>query len=118
MLYFRTVKQSQVNLTALRERAGLSVRELARQLETSHTNVINWEKAGRVTKTEFIVPLSSVLGVTVEELLGMPKSRQGPPAGGKLGQLFEATSKLPRSKQEKVVALLEAFVGQHEAKAS
>jgi len=61
------------------------------------------------------VPLAAILGVTIEELLGLPKSRQGPPAGGKLGQLFEAASKLPRSKQDKVIALLEAFVDQAKA---
>jgi transcriptional regulator with XRE-family HTH domain len=122
MLYFRTVNSnlapSRIDLASLRARSGLSVRELARQLETSHTNIINWEKSGRVTKTEFIAPLAALLGVTPEELLGLPKSRLGPPAGGKLGQLFEAAAKLPRSKQEKVIALLEAFVDQHQATAS
>jgi len=110
----------EIDLTAMRERAGLSRREFARQLGTSHTNVNSWEQAGWITKSEFIVPAAAILGVTVEELLGLPKTRKNPIPGGRLGQAFAAASELPRSKQEKVIALLDAFVAQHstEARAS
>ena len=120
MMYFCTTMTDTlpIDLTAMRERAGLTVREFARELGTYHTNVLNWEKAGRITKTEFIVPAASILGVTVEELLGLPKMRNNPIPGGKLGQAFEAAAKLPRGKQEKVIALLDAFVAQHTAEAS
>lgn len=115
MLYYVTMNPElqAVDLTAMREQVGISVRELARQLNTSHTNVINWEKAGWITKTEFIPPLANILGVTIEELLGLPKSRHNPIPGGKLGQAFEQAAKLPRSKQDKVIALLDAFVTAH-----
>jgi hypothetical protein len=33
--------------------------------------------------------------------------------GGKMRKLFKATSKLPRSRQEKIAAVIEAFVNQH-----
>ena len=120
MMYFCTTMTDTlpIDLTAMRERAGLTVREFARELGTYHTNVLNWEKAGRITKTEFIFPAASILGVTVEELLGLPKTRNNPIPGGKLGQAFEAAAKLPRGKQEKVIALLDAFVAQHTAEAS
>lgn len=120
MMYFCTTmtETHPIDLTAMRERAGLTVREFARELGTYHTNVLNWEKAGRITKTEFVVPAASALGVTVEELLGLPKTRNNPVPGGKLGQAFEAAAKLPRGKQEKVIALLDAFVAQHTAEAS
>lgn len=114
MLYFSSMpKDVTINLTAMMQEAGLSRREFARQLETSHTNVNAWEKAGWITKSEFIVPAANILGVTVEELLGLPKSRKNPIPGGKLGQAFEQATKLPRSKQEKVIALLDAFVTAH-----
>ncbi len=32
---------------------------------------------------------------------------------GRMRRLFEAASKLPRSQQEKIAAVLEAFVNQH-----
>lgn len=102
-----------IDLTQMRENAGLSRREFARQLGLSHTIVNAWERAGWVTKTEFLVPAASILGVTVDDLLGLPKKRGNPIPGGKLGLAFEQASKLPRSKQEKVIALLDAFVTAH-----
>ena len=107
-----------VDLAEMRERAGLTRREFARRLETSHTNVNAWERAGWITKAEFLAPAASILGVTVEDLLGLPKTRHNPIPGGKLGQAFAAASKLPRGKQEKVIALLEAFIAQHAAEST
>ena len=118
MVYFSTMTQTATpsgHLTALREQAGLTVRELARQLGTSHPNILSWEKNGRVAKTEFLLPMARIFGVTVEEVLGEARPRRVANPGGKLGQVFDAAAKLPRSKQEKVIALLEAFVDQHAA---
>ena len=105
--------ETQTHLEMLRERAGLTVRELARQIETSHTNVMYWERSGKVGKTEFLLPIAKSLGVTVEEVLGEPRPRKTVTAGGKMGQLFEEASKLPRGQQEKVIAVLEPFVSVH-----
>jgi transcriptional regulator with XRE-family HTH domain len=121
MVYFPTMTHTgtpSVHLTALREQAGLTVRELARQLGTSHPNILSWEKSGRVAKTEFLLPMARIFGVTVEEVLGEARPRRVANPGGKLGQVFDAAAKLPRSKQDKVIALLEAFVDQHAAASS
>jgi len=120
MLYFSSMPHEtpKVDLTAMREQAGLTRREFARRLQTSHTNVNAWEKSGWIAKTEFVAPAAEILGVTIEELIGLPKKRANPIPGGKLGQVFAQASQLPRSKQQQVSALLEAFVAQHEAKAS
>jgi len=121
MVYFPTMTDTgkhSAHLTALREHAGLTVRELARQLGTSHPNILSWEKNGRVAKTEFLLPMARILGVTVEEVLGEVRPRRVANPGGKLGQVFDAAAKLPRSKQQKVIALLEAFVDQHAAASS
>ena len=101
------------HLTLLREQAGLTVRELARQLATSHTNLMYWERSGKVGKTEFLLPMAKALGVTVEEVLGEGRPRKTITAGGKMGQLFEDAAKLPRSQQDKVIAVLEPFVNAH-----
>jgi hypothetical protein len=59
--------------------------------------------------------LAQAPGVTVAELLGAKtgpgEKRSGPT--GKRQRLFEQASELPRRQQEKVVAVLEAFVAQH-----
>ena len=104
------------HLARLRKQAGLTVRELARQLDTDHTTILYWERTGKVGKTEFLLPLSRILGVTIEEILGEARPRRVATPGGKLGQAFEAAAKLPRSKQEKIIALLDAFVDQHSLK--
>jgi len=49
----------------------------------------------------------------VEELLGETKSKRTSAPGGRMRQLFDAASKLPRSKQEKVLSVLEPFVSAH-----
>jgi hypothetical protein len=57
-------------LLYLREAAGLSVRELARQIGESNTNVSYWESSGQIPRSDVLAPLAKVLGVSVEELLG------------------------------------------------
>jgi len=51
--------------------------------------------------------------VTVEEVLGHPRYRKTITAGGRMGQLCEVASRLPRSQQDKVIAVLEPFVTLH-----
>lgn len=101
------------HLKALREAAGLSIRELARQIDQDHSNVRYWEQSGNLPRSDVLVPMAKTLGVTVEELLGEPKPRRVVTPPGKMRQLFEAASKLPRSQQEKITAILEPFVQQH-----
>lgn len=122
MVYFlnmqtaETAKSSPVNLTKFREDAGLTVRALARELGINHTTILKWEQTGKVAKTEFLVPMSNILGVTIEELLGQPKPRNSAAPGGKLGQLFRDVSGLPRRKQERIVEVVEALVAQQMVK--
>ena len=66
------------HLRRLRLQAGLTVRELARQVGTHHTNVSTWERSGKIAKTECLVSMADALGVTLEEVLGLEPSRSGP----------------------------------------
>jgi transcriptional regulator with XRE-family HTH domain len=101
------------HLKALREAAGLSMRELARQIGEDHSNVRYWERSGNLPRSDVLLPMAKILGVTVEELLGEPKPRRVVAPAGRMRHLFEAASKLPRSQQEKITAILEPFVQQH-----
>jgi len=96
-----------------RESAGISVRELARQIGECHTNVSYWERTGKIPRSDVLLPISIALGVTVEELLGEAKPKRASAPGGRMRQLFDAASKLPRSKQEKVLSVLEPFITAH-----
>ena len=100
------------NLRQLREAAGLSVRELARQIGGSPTNVSYWERSGQIPRSDVLMPIAKALGVTVHDLLGEPGPGRVAP-GGKLGQVFEQVGKLPRRQQQKIVEVVEALVAQH-----
>jgi transcriptional regulator with XRE-family HTH domain len=99
-------------LRVLREAAGLSVRELARQIGEQHTNVLYWETSGNLPRSNVLVPMAKILGVTVEELLGQAKPSRVTGPGGRARQLFEAVSRLPRRQQQKIVEVVEALVAQ------
>lgn len=106
-----TAKKS--HLRTLREKAGLSLRELSRIVDEQPTNVSFWERTGKLPRADLLVPIAKALGVTVEELLGEVKPLRGHAPAGKMRQLFDAASQLPRSQQQKIAAVLEPFILQH-----
>ena len=108
-----TAKNQASHLRTLRERAGLSVRELARQIDESHTNVSYWERSGQIPRSDKLASIAKALGVTVEDLLGEPRPRRAAAPSGRAGRVFEAVSRLPRRKQEKIVEVVEALVAQN-----
>ncbi|MEI9998548.1 MAG: helix-turn-helix transcriptional regulator [Verrucomicrobiota bacterium] len=105
-------------LKALREAAGLSQRELARQIGQVQSNIRYWETTGKIPRSDVLAPMAKVLGVTVEELLGQPKPSRVISPGGRARQLFEAVSRMPRRQQDKVLDILEPFVRQQVGKAA
>lgn len=111
-----TAKKS--NLRTLREKAGLSLRELSRIIEEQPTNVSYWERTGKAPRADLLLPMARALGVTVEELLGEPKPIRGAAPAGKMRQLFDAASRLPRSQQQKVADILSPFIKEHLASVS
>ena len=99
---------------AAREAAGLTQQQVADELGITQPSYALWERHAVALKPEQIAKLARIVGVRVEDLLNPAptQSRRGGPAG-KMRQLFEAASKLPRSQQEKITAILEPFVNQH-----
>jgi len=113
VLYDLDMAKAASRLRELRERAGLTLRELARQIGEDHSNVGYWERSGKLPRADLLMPIAKALGVTVEELLGEARPKRVVSPDGRMRQLFEAASKLPRSQQEKVLAVLEPFVSAH-----
>jgi len=103
-----TVQRS--NLKQLRKAAGLSIRELDRQIGEDHSNVRYWETTGKLPRSNVLIPMAKALGVSVEELLGEARLRHASAHGGKLGEVFNSVTKLPRRQQQKVIEFVEAFV--------
>lgn len=69
-------------LRALREKAGLSQRELARLIDERQSNVSFWERTGLLPRSDKLAPIAQALGVTVEELLGQDKPKRATAPGG------------------------------------
>lgn len=98
-------------ISALRERAGLSQTQLAQKLGIGQQTVGYWERRAVVLKPAQIEAVASALGCTPQEILGLPQPKtRGSGPVGRLRQVFEQASKLPRSQQAKVAEFLEAFV--------
>ena len=102
-------------LNALREAAGLSQAQVADKLGIAQRTYSHWERRPVALRHDQLEALAGALGITLAELVGAPeaKSRGSGPAG-KLRQVFESASKLPRHQQAKVSEFVEAFVAQQQ----
>ena len=96
-------------LTEARQRAGLSQAELAAKVAVDRRMIAHWERRSVTLKPEQLVALSAALTTTTDELLGIKPPRTAGPTG-KVRQVFEQVSRLPRNQQAKVVEFVEAFV--------
>ena len=103
-------------LHALREVAGLSQQQVAKKLGMKHAAYAWWERHPVALRPEQLLKLAKVFNVTVEEIVGGAEiKRRGTGPAGKMRQLFDAASRLPRSQQQKVAAVLEPFIKEHSA---
>jgi transcriptional regulator with XRE-family HTH domain len=102
-------------LHALRQRSGLSQQQVAERLGLTQRAYSHWERYSVALRPEQLQQLAALFQVPVEELLGATAQQKRALAGptGRMRRLFEQASKLPRSQQEKIAAVLEAFVNQH-----
>jgi transcriptional regulator with XRE-family HTH domain len=65
-------------IAAARERIGLSQVDLAQKLNVTQQTITAWERRSTVIKSDTLIRLASVLNVSVDELLGVAKSRPKP----------------------------------------
>lgn len=89
------------------------MRELARQIGEDHSNIGYWERSGTLPRSDVLVPMAKALGVTVDALLGESKPGRVKSPRGKMLQLFEAASRLPRSRQQTILTMLEPFIREY-----
>src|SRR5208283_3826818 len=107
-----TTKVRGAHLRELREAAGLSLRELARQIGEQPSNVNYWETSGNLPRSDVVVAIAQALGVSADEVLGQPKPKRVAGPGGKARRAFEAVSKLPRRQQAQIIKVVEALIAQ------
>ena len=90
----------------------MSMRELARQVDQHPSNVSFWERTGKLPKSDVLIVMARALGVTVDEILGEPAPRRGASPAGRARETFDRVSTLPRSKQKKILDVVDALVVQ------
>ena len=101
-------------LAELRQAAGLSQSQLADKVGVNASNIAFWELSGTPPRGEVLPTMAQALGVSVDELLGVtPPKPKKQAAKGRLQQVFESASKLPRRQQQKIAGVVEALVAQH-----
>ena len=106
-------------LHTLRETAGLSQEQLAKKLGLTQRAYAYWERNPVALRPEQLLRLAAALGVTTDDLLGENGSKKrGTGPVGKMRQLFDAASRLPRSQQQKVADILSPFIKEHLASVS
>ncbi len=95
-------------LYTLREEAGLTQAQVAEKLGISHRAYAFWEREPTAIRTEQIAILADLFKVSADFLIGRdaPKQRAGGPTG-KLRQVFDSASKLPRRQQQRIIDVVE-----------
>lgn len=94
-----------------REQAGLTQVELADKLGVIQQVVAAWERRDSALKPEQIKTLSEVLGTSSDYLLGVTNNKKplrGP--SGRVRNVFEEVSHLPRRQQQQIVEVVEALI--------
>ena len=101
-------------LALARQQAGLTQAQLAVKLKTSQRVITYWEREKVALRADQLTALAEALGVSADFLLSREetKPRNGGPTG-KMRQLFESASRLPRIQQQKVLDILQPFVREH-----
>jgi transcriptional regulator with XRE-family HTH domain len=104
------------NIADARKQKGLTQLELAEILGLTQQGVAYMERSATSLKPEQLIAIAEALDTSTDFLLGRKtKQTRGSGPEGRGRRLFEAASKLPRSKREKVYDVLESFVKEHSA---
>ena len=111
-----------VRLADLRKAAGLSQYELARFVGVPQPNIAFWEQSEKPPRSEVLPKMAEALGVSVEDLLigetgkaaGRKAAKSNGRPAGKVREVFDRVSKLPRRQQEHIVNWVSAYVSQYE----
>ena len=103
--------ESGARLAALRKQAGLSQAALAEAIGIPQ-RIIFYEREASAIPSTLVPALAKVLGVSMEELLGInegtQRSKRSPRS--QLERQLEAVATLSRHQQQKILAVVEALI--------
>jgi transcriptional regulator with XRE-family HTH domain len=97
-----------------RKEKQLTQQQLAEQLGIAQQTMAHYEGGRLKVSAALLPPLSQILKLSLDELLGLPTvqrfSKRGPTS--RLEQQIEAISQLPKTKQKFVSEMLDMVIGQ------
>ncbi len=103
-------------LAALRKAAGLSQAQLAQAVGIPQRTLSFYEREATYLPSTLLPDLARALGVTIEELIGVSGAKAGKRGPkSQLERQLEIVLTLPRQTQQKIMAVLDAFITQHKA---
>lgn len=100
-------------IARLRKDQGITQVQLAELLDTAQQTITAYESGRRRVPVSALPAIASVLGVSVEALIGeQPKAagKRGP--APKLQQQMERITRLPKAQQRFVMQMLDTVLGQ------
>ncbi|MBN1672175.1 MAG: helix-turn-helix transcriptional regulator [Kiritimatiellae bacterium] len=99
------------NLARARQAAGLTQVQFARLVGLSQQMIDYYERRAKNPTAEFVQKAAQVLGVSVDELLGVkPMARRKPGPQSKLQRKIERVRDLPENKQKLVLDFLDTVL--------
>jgi transcriptional regulator with XRE-family HTH domain len=100
----------------LRQQAGLTQAQVAEHLGISARAYAFWERDPVALKAEQLAALAKLFDVSVDYLVGQepPEKRKGGLIG-RARRAFEQVSKLPRSRQQYILRVVEDLAGANDA---
>ena len=100
-------------IAAARKAVGLSQREVAEMLGIPSRTLSYYESPDGDLPSSLLVPLADVLGVDVDELLGVERNRKSAPKGH-LQERVEEVRGLPRKDQRYVIKFLDQVIDDYD----
>ena len=109
--YYRQLGQ---RIAERRKALGMTQTQLAEHLGIAQQTMAHYEGGTLRIAVALLAPLSNVLGMSLEELVGTPARRTGGKRGPapKLQQQLEQVSRLPRAQQRFVMQMLDTVLQQ------
>lgn len=111
------VREFGVRLTKLRERAGLSVTQLAHGVRIDYMQISRYEKGASLPSLANAVTIARFLRITLDELVtGAEPERANPPAfqNARLYDRMRELDQIPPARQEMALRILDTVITGHE----
>ena len=98
-------------LVRLRQTAGYSQRELAKEIGTSNRMLVHYEKHAGQPTAPLLPKLANALGVSTDQLLGVEKVKHnGRLRDTKLWRRFNQIETLPPTDRKPIVQIIDTFL--------